>query len=266
MILTEQLIKRIGRKYWRGSSYLNWDTSLSQFSCLYITTDEVYAFHYSYEKNKDVSTAGYLTEFYLKSPINLFNARSKKDRNVLEDYIRTHNTFLKIEDIEKLTYLDWLKKLGDSKRESLIQILKDLKYDGFVNFESDDFIVHQNSHDALYQFTGIGLFNSKCLLKGKVYKGYEEIKKLPKIKEAQEEEKKWIIGWFLDHKDKYFESKENCIDLLYNLIPNIKLILSYEDLKNFVKHLDLENFEEKILKIEKLLKECNRKSPAYLFL
>lgn len=266
MILTEQIIKKIGRQYWRDSQYVSWDSSLSRFSCFYVTTDEVYAFHYSYEKDQDVSTAGYLTEYLLRKSVNLFNARSKKDRQLLEDYIRVRrNIAFEIRDIDSLTYLDWLK-LGNNQREALIEALKYLGYDGFVNFESDNFIVHQNSKNSLYQLTGIGFFDQKSLIEGRIYKGYEEIKQLPKIKEAQENEKKWISEWLVDHKDIYLKSKRMCINFLYNWIPNIKLILSFEDLKDFVENLSLADLQENISKIRKMLKKNGRKSDAWIFL
>lgn len=69
MILTEQKIKRIGRRFWRGSKYKAWQKSKSPYNCLYVTGDLFYAITYLKSEEFDFRENGYLIEEECKSII-----------------------------------------------------------------------------------------------------------------------------------------------------------------------------------------------------
>ena len=193
MLLTEQKIKRIGRRFWRGSQFKDWEKSKSIYNCLYITGDIFYAITYLKPGDFDFRDTGYLFEYWLKERINIFNPRYQKDYQKLEDYCRVHcKRFLAI--LPKLKDYDWLDVLSFNSREHLIGILKILGYEGFFNVENKQGKILRNlpfvvNESDLYGFSGLGIFNEDCLTLHKAYRGWSEISKLQEVKPLIEEAK-----------------------------------------------------------------------------
>lgn len=180
MLITEQKLKRLRRLFYRSSLYPDWDESLSLFKCFYVTSEPSYALYYA--TVEDSRKVGYVTEFYLNKPCNLFNANSDRDFQILKTHLTKNKSSISLQDLKNLRTEDWLL-LGPSKKEELTKYLKELGFDGFVNFERvKGFFIHRNS-GSVRSFSGIGLFNpSKFFKQGKQYKGFSEISKIPKVK------------------------------------------------------------------------------------
>lgn len=260
MLLTEQIIKRIGRIYWRGSNFENWEQEKSEYSYLYISTDVVYALAYSHLNSNNVENSKYLIQYNLNSQINLFNAKSKKDYQKLEDYCRVHKSYQKfLSKLDKLKNYDWYNEiLGYEDREQIIQAIKEIGYDGFVNVESEGNVYKQNkpkkvSDTTLYGFDGIGIFDEKVLTKNKVYSGWENIKKLDEVK-AVREIAKHIINkhlYFL----KNFELNQNLLEELNNLTV---MVFTPKELIDIVLSFNYEKLDKKVKEIRETLKKGHR--------
>lgn len=235
MKLTEQLTKRLGRSLYRGSGYPNWDESVSYYKCFYASTEPSYALYYA-TNDEDKDDVRYVTEFALIKPCDLFNANSDRDLQRLVQYIRTHETEVTEKDTKKLLTEDWLK-LGNRKKEEIIEILKTLNFDGFVNFEHiENFSVRKKDNSKKFSFSGIGIFNNTEFLKEiKTYYGFEEIIKIEKVKQDRDYELECVKIYIEDH---------------YELDPRLLRYLAMRNSNGYlVKPID----------IDKLIKGLNKK-------
>lgn len=72
MTLTEQVIKRLSRTYWRGSSFESFDMTKYPFNCMYVTNDIFYAVTFLKSKDQDFRETGYITKYNLNTRLNIF--------------------------------------------------------------------------------------------------------------------------------------------------------------------------------------------------
>lgn len=196
MILTEQVIKRLSRTYWKGSQYENWDREKSPYKIFYVTTNPVYAATYSKEKDESAECCKYVTSFCLKNGLDIFNARHKKDIIRIENFCRTHKDF---QQFLKYFYLlsdnNWLQVFGEENKNIFTDVLKNTEYDGFFNIEYyrgnisrvKIYPYKSEKSDAICGFSGIGIFDNSKLIQNEQFYGWEQIKNIPAIKEE--------IGW-----------------------------------------------------------------------
>ena len=245
MLVTEQKLKKLGRLFYRGSLYPDWDESLSLFKCFYVTSEPSYALYYA--TDEESHNVGYVTEFYLNKPCNLFNANSDKDFQILKTYLTKNESSISLQDLKTLRTEDWLL-LGPNKKKELIKYLKELDFDGFVNFEhAKGFLIRKDS-GGVRSFSGIGLFNPlKFFKQGKQYKGFSEVSKIPKVKADIENEIKHIKE-FAEDKFDLVSSKKDLVNLILLSGVNSYLI-TLDDIKNVVNKLNPEKLKER-LKLE----------------
>ena len=184
MILKEQFLKNKGRILWRGSKYKEWKSGA--FCCPYVSTQVLYALNFSKDFDKPiVENAKYLSQFVIKKPLNLFNARSQKDCRILEDFFRKNKMYDWLGALPLLADNDWLDVFEIEERGCLIEILKELGFEGFVNIEGNGGKVLRNAFytlnvsvkNDLYGFDGIGVFDFNNLMEVKTLQGWSEIKK-----------------------------------------------------------------------------------------
>lgn len=242
MLITEQKLKRLGRLLYRGSLYPDWDESLSLFKCFYVTSEPSYALYYA--TDDDSHNVGYVTEFYLNKPCNLFNANSDRDFQILKTYLTTKNeSLISLQDLKTLRTEDWLL-LGPGKKEELIKCLKELGFDGFVNFERVKGFFIRRNFEGVRSFSGIGLFDPlKFFKQGKQYKGFSEVSKIPKVKADIENELKHIRE-FAEDKFDIVSSKKDLINLI--LLSGInKYLITLDDIRNVVNSLNPEKLKER---------------------
>lgn len=268
MIFNEQLTKQLGRVFWRGSKQLTWDKILSTFHCFYVSTEPTYALVYATDEKgnfKDNSNweVNYLTQFYLKKEVNLFNPRSKKDMITLEKIIVAKNVQYIFKNVlASLSTQDWVE-FGEIKKDLLINFIKSAGYDGFVNWEkfSTDFNLKMNIDDNLrpqYSFTGIGIFdNEKFLQKGDIYQGFEEIKNIPKIKTYRDLELDFVKEILLSFLEENITKDSLVKKVLENKLVN-KYLIRDRDIENLLNSLDL----KKLFEIQQL--RLNRKEKRFL--
>ena len=131
MILTEQLCKNLYRSYFRGQKK-DWNHEKSLFDEVYYMTSPIYALFYAAKEN------GIVSEYKLKSPVNIFNLKSKTDRFALHKYLNENHMNHMLWPLSKMENNDWGFMLeSDTAREELLEIIKELGYDGYFNYEYD---------------------------------------------------------------------------------------------------------------------------------
>lgn len=241
MLITEQKLKRIRRLFYRGSLYPDWDESLSLFKCFYVTSEPSYALYYA--TDEDTHNVGYVTEFYLNKPCNLFNANSDRYFQILKTYLTKNESSISLQDLKTLRTEDWFL-LGPGKKEELIKYLKELGFDGFVNFEHIEGFYLRRRSGSVRSFSGIGLFNPlKFFKQGKQYKGFSEISKIPKVKTDIENELKHV-KIFAEDKFNLVSNKKVLIKLI-TLSDVNKYLVSLDDIEEIVDDIDLEKLRER---------------------
>lgn len=236
MIFNEQLSK-ISRILYRGSQYPNWNESLSQYKCFYVTTEPSYALYYA----TDESTweVKYITKYFLRRECNLFNANSDKDPDTLKVYLRKNfDATLSTTTIRKLRLDDWLLL---KEKEEMIQILKEIGYDGFVNFEHIKNFFLREPRKKLYSFTGIGIFDKDTFLaKSETLQGFESVKNIPKIKQNIEEGLQFLTDFAEDHIDL----QKNDLRKLMQDVCN-KYLIRDPDIDIILENLNISKIKEK---------------------
>lgn len=158
MTLNEQFLKR-KRVYFHGSKTDTLDIKNAHYDCFFITCDITTAIIYCKRTEDEIK---YIHTFTIDKPLNIFNAKSKVD------YTKLYKALMKEGSLDfarnrlwELSDNDW-SQLDDTlvSRDDLINIIKDLGYDGFFNFEWNEGKVHPNEQA---QKPSIGIFDINCL-------------------------------------------------------------------------------------------------------
>lgn len=158
MIINEQLLKR-KRVYFHGSKYNKLNTDNAHYDCFFITCDITTAILYCKKTEEELK---YIHTFTIDKPLKIFNAKSEVD------YARLYKALIKAGSLDfarnrlwELRDNDW-SQLDDTlvSRGDLINIIKDLGYDGFFNFEWYEDKVHPNEQARK---PSIGIFDIGCL-------------------------------------------------------------------------------------------------------
>lgn len=158
MTFNEQHLKR-KRVYFHGSKTDTLDIKNAHYDCFFITCDITTAIIYCKRTEKELK---YIHTFTIDKPLNIFNARSKVD------YTKLYKALMEKGSLDfarnrlwELSDNDW-SQLDDTlvSRGDLINIIKDLGYDGFFNFEWNEGKVHPNEQA---QKPSIGIFDINCL-------------------------------------------------------------------------------------------------------
>ena len=193
MILDEQKHKNLYRRYYQGR-IKDYDSSKATFKgWSYLTTQPIYAYFYA----KD---GGMVSEFVLKTGIDVFNANCDTDFYKLKRYaIENDVTWLNYDIIERLKTEDWTYVLGgDEGRQPVIDILKNLGYDGFFNYEYSNKMQEELSSNLgtdvlLPNEPAIGVINQSSFILVKTYNNLDELLKLDKAQEYKNQEKQGIL-------------------------------------------------------------------------
>lgn len=193
MILDEQKHKNLYRRYYQGR-IKDYDFSKASFKGWpYLTTQPIYAYFYA----KD---GGKVSEFVLKTGINVFNANCDTDFYKLKRYaIENDVTWLNYDIIERLKTEDWSYVFdGDDKRLEVLDILKSLGYDGFFNYEYSDKMQERLSSALrtevlLPNEPAIGVLDKTAFTLVRYYDSLEDLLMLDKAKEYKEQEKAGVL-------------------------------------------------------------------------
>lgn len=264
MILKEQFLKNKGRILWRGSEYREWKPRV--FCCPYVSTQVLYALNFSKNFDKPiVENAKYLSQFVIKKPLNLFNARSQKDCRILEDFFRQNKMHDWLESLPLLADNDWLDVFEIEERECLIEILKELGFEGFVNIERNSRKILRNAFytlnvsvkNDLYGFDGIGVFDFNNLMEVKTLQGWNEIKKEFAVQLEINSAKNKVLKNLFENWDSY---KNNLNLFAKDSLRNVMVwnFLTEKEIEELYRNFDYENFKNNFEKEKLMLKENYR--------
>lgn len=264
MILKEQFLKNKGRILWRGSKYREWRPGV--FCCPYVSTQVLYALNFSKDFDKPiVENAKYLSQFVIKKPLNLFNARSQKDCRILEDFFRKNKMHDWLESLPLLADNDWLDVFEIEERECLIEILKELGFEGFVNIERNSRKILRNAFytlnvsvkNDLYGFDGIGVFDFNNLMEVKTLQGWNEIKKEFAVQLEINSAKNKVLKNLFENWDSY---KNNLNLFAKDSLRNVMVwnFLTEKEIEELYRNFDYENFKNNFEKEKLMLKENYR--------
>lgn len=264
MVLKEQFLKNKGRILWRGSKYREWRPGV--FCCPYVSTQVLYALNFSKDFDKPiVENAKYLSQFVIKKPLNLFNARSQKDCRILEDFFRKNKMHDWLESLPLLADNDWLDVFEIEERECLIEILKELGFEGFVNIERNSRKILRNAFytlnvsvkNDLYGFDGIGVFDFNNLMEVKTLQGWNEIKKEFAVQLEINSAKNKVLKNLFENWDSY---KNNLNLFAKDSLRNVMVwnFLTEKEIEELYRNFDYENFKNNFEKEKLMLKENYR--------
>lgn len=264
MILKEQFLKNKGRILWRGSKYKEWKPGA--FCCPYVSTQVLYALNFSKDFDKPiVENAKYLSQFVIKKPLNLFNARSQKDCRILEDFFRKNKMHDCLESLPLLADNDWLDVFEIEERECLIEILKELGFEGFVNIERNSgkilrnvfYTLNVSVKNDLYGFDGIGVFDFNNLMEMKTLQSWNEIKKEFAVQLEINSAKNEVLKNLFENWDSYKNNLNLFVeDSLRNII--VWNFLTEKEIEELYRSFDYENFKNNFEKEKLRLKENYR--------
>lgn len=230
MLLDEQVYKN-HRAYYFGRRN-GYDRNKAKFGDWYFLTNNVlYATFYS-------GLDGYISECYIKEPLNIFNAKCSTDYNKLEKYITENNIKLPLLDLRKLKNNDWSFALdGDENRSSLLDIILKLGYDGFYNneyvVEPDLFLPSITKKPLTNNNPSIGVKSLDNIQVIKTYEGQKGFMKVQAFADKNKEE----IECIKDFLWKHIKSGDIPIDVLKSMLLNGDFItLSKESVANIIEH------------------------------
>lgn len=256
MILNEQLYKNLYRSYFKGYQS-DYDEDKRLFKDFYyFTTSPLYALFYA--KKNDIWI---LSEYKLKNQINIFNARSKKDYFTLHGFLIKNNMSDKLSFLEKLKDHDWSYTLhGNDNRKDFLDIIKQLGYDGFFNYEFDEKTKKDLSQYLKAPNTdnnpAIGVLNKNIFIKVKDYTSISEALSLTQIS---------------DYKKQEIQSLENNFNFIKNAADkdtafkvciskaNEYLVLSYNEAVALIKELYNKKLDESKKQLFKKIIEMHEK-------
>ena len=264
MILKEQFLKNKGRILWGGSKYKEWKSGA--FCCPYVSTQILYALNFSKNFDKPiVENAKYLSQFVIKKPLNLFNARSQKDCRILEDFFRQNKMHDWLESLPLLADNDWLDVFEIEERECLIEILKELGFEGFVNIERNSRKILRNAFytlnvsvkNDLYGFDGIGVFDFNNLMEVKTLQCWNEIKKEFAVQLEINSAKNEVLKNLFENWDSY---KNNLNLFVKDSLKNVMVwnFLTEKEIEELYRKFNYENFKNNFEKEKLRLKENYR--------
>lgn len=257
MKLTEQLYRKLNKEYYHGT-LKGLNKAASEYDWFFITTNYEYALSYAICNDE----LGEIYSFRLKKEINIFNANCKSDIRAIEDKIRRDKLYKYIPILDKLKKEDWSLVLnGDQNRDTFVQILKELGYDGFFNFEYTE---SDLKFSNLNNIPSIGIFDisSLCLIdrqKGDKIKDDFKYKDILRKEISCAKSEIFILSHRLSDKEIIKEFEECKNKAFVSIKDKLKYLLLTEE--DFIALLDTKNtwiasFKERMIKENSILKEC----------
>lgn len=192
MILSEQKYSNLNKIYYRGLK--NKNDNYRKYDEIYLTTKFLYAFAYA-------GFSGIVKQYRLRKEANIFNMKCKTDEANLRKYCQSKSYlsgYLKY--FEKLKENDWsVITGGDYYRQSLVNAIKNLGYDGYFNYEIDKEYYELckdypwfNLSELQIKSPAIAIFNENALQELPSLQG-ENLKSSIQIKQIREIEKSYIL-------------------------------------------------------------------------
>lgn len=224
MLLSEQSYTNLNRIYYHGSKTDSLNIYKSRFNSLYLTTSFLYAVIYSY-RNEDLKH-GKVFAYKLKKNLNIFNARSKKDIDTLKkhfhsNYIELLGNKYKLTEEFLSKYLasrDWFFVFDKSMkiREQFIEVLQEIGYDGFFNYEWQKDVKEHLHNDfiapSIDNQPAVGIFDISNLQQIDSY-SYKDFFKFEQFKDVYKKDKE-ILAKYVSNLVNFTDESSESIEIL----------------------------------------------------
>lgn len=268
MILTEQQYENLNRRYFHGAKNGRIVKDDALFDYFYLSTDFLYAATYACISGREKSK---VFEFRLKEGLNIFNARSKTDIISLRVGIKKAN----IKFFEKwyeqgLQNEDWTFLLrNENKKDRTIQVIKDLGYDGFFNYEwTEKSKTYQGIHvKNIEDKSVVGIFDIEKLKQVAVYSydSYFEFESFAKEFDTEKLELKNYVNALKRNKPNY-DIKAFALEYAKERTP----FLLQKDVEDILENSKLKESEKNIYNssariFEKCLKNSSVKYGQFTY-
>lgn len=253
MMLNEQIHKNLYRSYFQGHR-LDYDRDKSFYKENYYTTNPLYAWFYAVKDNEK----GVVTEYKLRNQINIFNARSQKDFDRLHSFVIENSLDFSYDELESLKDKDWIILGNEKRRKQLIDIIFNLGYDGYFNFEFNNELKEELEEMYLNpqlpktdNNPSIGVLNPNIFIKVKNYYSIEDMNGLPQIAMYHQQEIENVKKGY-KYAKKYFGDK-TAYDATVTSSENY-LTLNKDDIIDIIEDLRNEKVKENKIEAKKLAK------------
>lgn len=250
MILTEQMYKNLYRPYYHGQRYKDLDKTKALFSCYYLSTDPYYAYQYARHD-------GYIKVHYLKKGLDICNLKSKTDKRRVEAFCRKVGITDVLALLDNLSKEDWLDCFQSAEvRDSFVDALQSLGYDGFFNNEAPDEIngVLPKSKGRL-GFPSIGIFDESSILTEKTLKGYDEFLDLKRMQRALENEKEYFKRILYDIYNDYGELNPSKVNEALRMLEKATCLIQQKDALEVLNNFDPKDAELFLSENTRIFKE-----------
>lgn len=250
MILTEQMYKNLYRPYYHGQRYKDRDKTKALFSCYYLSTDPYYAYQYA-------GHDGHIKVHYLKKGLDICNLKSKTDKRRVEAFCRKVGITDVLALLDKLSKEDWLDCFQSAEvRDSFVDALQSLGYDGFFNNEASDEIngVLPKSKGRL-GFPSIGIFDESSILTEKTLKGYNEFLDLKRMQKALENEKEYFKRILYDIYNDYGELNPSKVNEALRMLEKATCLIQQKDALEVLNNFDPKDAELFLSENTRIFKE-----------
>lgn len=231
MLISEQKHKNRNRKYYHGKVI---DKSGNEF---YLTTRLEYALIYS------DGLLGKVEEYTLKQTADIFNANCKTDEEQLKRFCQDQTPTL-LRYLPRLKQNDWTS-LGDAQLKYIfIDIIKELNYDGFFNYEIDETALKKIPNNCLPKYNSvrqspaIAVFNKDILVLNKTWDQYN-FKDNKTFVELHEIERAFIEQVSFSRQRSGYSVKD-----VFNYLKKIVLTFTISELYNILKPISQDEIVE----------------------
>ncbi len=258
MLISEQKHKNKNRKYYHGKVT---DKPGKEF---YLTTRFAYALIYT------EGLLGEVQEYTLKQTADIFNMKCKTDEGLLRKYCQKYESGL-LKYLDHLKNNDWTSFSNPQLKFTFIDIIRNLGYDGFFNFEIDKVALQRLHSNLRFQFDfyqgspAVAVFNKDILVLRKTW-SKNNFEDNSEFQELKKEELDIIETINLDWQSQG-KSKKEILDYLRKRTLTVKpleiqeLLVDYpqDTLKIYNEQINryTTDLENKLLKLSEFFKTRN---------
>lgn len=252
MKLNEHIYNKLTKEYYHGYRALN--PTLKTCEEFYITSSFIYAASYAGRK-------GYVDVYFLDRALDIFSLHNDNDFNKLQKKVSF--------DLKDLKERDWYSYFkGDiRKRRDLLDIVQQLGYDGYFNYEIDKELMQHSvaasleMNASLYKSPSIGVFDRESLKKASTINDVTDDYRVKKYADKELDYIEYrLLKAYYDNDDRdyvYEELVSNVLNFTPKQIMQLMWHFDYKKYEADYEKLQRQFGDAKLLK-EKKLMYCQR--------
>lgn len=237
MLISEQKYSNKNRLYYHGK-IKDFDASKSSFEELYLTTKKTYALPYA-------GRNGVVEVYHLKDEANIFNMKSFKDEAAFRKFCQTYRPDF-LWSIDLLKERDWASIGGDELRNSFIEIVRFLKYDGYFNYEIDEQGRKSLHKIGIFKFKKDDLHSPAIAIFNK-----NKVEKIDELRVSDIVDHSEELKYVRDEMLNSAISKKFSIEYFKKIMMSQTITVSEDDIDNIRSQITQKDLNDRIESIEK---------------